>query len=305
MAGPMQSTAFAGLIAPNLRKVVLDVGREWPIEYDKVLNTGGMDWNPMVDRIYAGLGTMPSMPQGDRFTMDQGVQGPTKQYEASPYGMGVEITYIMWRDDLYGVMRELVAGLAQASRYRMEISAWSAFNNAFNTSYSGFVSGESLCSTSHVSFADASVTNANRPSPDIGFGVTAIQGSVQRYRALTNARGLPRLIAPTMALINGYNQFVAREVLGSAGKPFTANNEVNSLLQEELSWMVCRFLTSQTAWFLNASKGVHDVNFLVRDEPIYDSWDDPFTKNAIFSCWQRHMAASSWGQWAGVDGSSG
>lgn len=305
MAGPMQTGAFSGLIAPDLRKVMVDVGREWPIEYDKVLNTGGMEWNPLSDRIYAGLGTMPSMPQGDRFSMDQGVQGPTKTYTAVPYGMGVEITYIMWRDDLYGVMRELVAGLARASRNRMEVNAWSAFNNAFNTAYTGFVSGESLCSTAHVSFADASISQANRPSPDIGFSVTGIQGAVQAYRTLVDARGLPRLIAPTMALINGYNQFVAREILGSSGKPFTANNEVNSLLQEELSWMVCRYLTSSTAWFLNASKGVHDVNFLIRDEPISDSFDDPYSKNAVFTMWQRHLENSTFGTWVGVYGSTG
>lgn len=302
---PMVSNAFSGLLSPDLRRVYLAVGKERPLEYPMVLNTEGMEWNPMTDRIYAGLGQMAPMPEGDRFTMDSGSQGPTKSYAATPFGMGVEITYIMWRDDLYGVMRELIAGLARASRLRREVSAWSAFNNAFDTAFAGFVAGESLCSTAHVSFADASIVQANRPTPDIGFSITGIQNSVQRFESLVDARGNPRLMTPTMALLHPFNRFVAREILGSSGKPYTAQNEINALLEEDLSWMIGHYLTSQTAWWLLAPKGVHDVNFLTRDEPIFDSFDDPFTKNAIFTVWQRHLAQSTFGTFEGVDGSTG
>jgi len=302
---PLTTGQFSGLLAPDLRKVYVATGKERPIEYKMMLNVEGMEWNPLTDRIYSGLGTMPSMPEGDRFDLDTAKQGPTNTYTANPYGLAVEITYPMWRDDLYGYMREIIRGLARASRNRLEVSAWAAFNNAFNTAFPGFVSGESLCSTAHVSFADPSIVQANRPSPDIGFSVTGIQSSIQRFQSMVDARGLPRLMTPVMALIHPFNQFVAREILGSSGKPYTADNEINSLLEEEFSWMVGHYLTSQTAWFLTAAQGVHDVNFLVRDEPIFDSFDDPWTKNAIFTVWQRHLPNSKFGDWAGVDGSSG
>jgi len=305
MPAPQVTNAFSGLLRPDLYRVYIDVGKERALEYPEILNTGTLPYATVTDQIYSGLGTMGAMPEGDRFPLDGSTQGPTKSYTSTAYGMAIEITYAMWRDDNYGVMRDLSGGLARASRNRKEVSAWSVFNNAFNTAFPGFVVGESLCSTAHVSFADASISQANRPSPDIGFSITGIQNSVQRFASMVDARGLPRMMAPVMFLLHEFNRFVAREILGSSGKPFTANNERNSLLEEEFSWMIGHYLTSQTAWWALAPKGVHDLNFMTRDEPIFDAFDDPWTKNAIFTCWQRHMAASTFGVWAGVDGSTG
>lgn len=302
---PMNTTQFAGLLAPDLRRVYIATGKKRPPEAELILNTGPMEYNPVKDRIYSGLGTMPSMPEGQRFPQDQIVQGPTKTYQALPFGLACEITFPMWEDDLYGVMHDLIRGLALASRNRKEVAGYSVFNNAFSTSFAGFVAGEALCSTSHVSFADASIVQANRPSPDIGFSVVAMQQSALRFEAMVDARGLPRLLAPVMTLLHAANKFIAREILGSAGKPFTADNELNSLLEEDMSWMIGHYLTSLTAWFNLAAKGSHDLNFYTRTETITDSFDDPWSKNAIFSAYQRHMARSEFGQWEGVDGSTG
>jgi hypothetical protein len=53
-----------------------------------------------------------------------------------------------------------------------------------------------------------------------------------------------------------------------------------------------------------AKKGQHDLNFFYRDRPMYDSWDDPTTKNAVFAVYQRHTD-SEYGSWKGTDGSTG
>ena len=37
---------------------------------------------------------------------------------------------------------------------------------------------------------------------------------------------------------------------------------------------------------------------------MYDSWDDPTTKNAVFAVYQRHTD-SEYGSWKGTDGSTG
>src|SRR5262249_15518350 len=121
---PLTTGQFSGLLAPDLRRVYVATGKERPLEYPMVLNTDRMEWNPVTDRIYSGLGTLAPMPEGDRFTQDQATQGPTKTYAATAFGLAVEITYQMWRDDLYGYMREIIAGLARASRNRLEVSAW-------------------------------------------------------------------------------------------------------------------------------------------------------------------------------------
>ncbi len=299
---PIVRGAFSPLLAPDLRKVYVETGKERPMEYPLWVNVPPMEWNPVRDQQISGLGTMPAKPDGTDFVLDQPILGGNKSYTATPFGLGVEITWEMWRDDLYGVMRELIAGLARASRNRKEVSAHAVLNNAFSTSFVGFTPSESLCSTAHVGLDG--VSRANRPSPDIQFGITGIQASINRFESMTDERGLPRLMAPTMAMIGPQNKYVAREVLGSSGKPFTADNEINALIEEDLSWMVDHYFSSATMWFLMAPKGTHDLNFFIRDEPIFDSFDDPRTKNAVFTSYQRHTD-SQFGAWRGIDGSTG
>ena len=301
MAGVVGRGAFSALIAPDLRKVYTETGKERPPEYPLVFNVSDMEWNPVKDQQLSGLATMPAKPEGSQFQLDQPIMGGTKSYEATPYGLAVEITWEMWRDDLYAVMKELSAELKRASRNRQEVDAWSVLNNAFATTDVGFTAAESLCSTAHVGLDG--VSRANRPSPDIGFSVTGTQNAVTRFENMTNERNLPRLMAPTFVVVAPINKFAAREVLGSGGKPYTADNELNALLEEDLSWMIAHYLTTNTYWFMLATKGVHDMNFLWRDHPIFDSFDDPWTRNAIFTSYQRHT--KGFGAWRGVDGSSG
>ena len=296
----LAKATFSALLAPDLRRVYVETGKERPLEYPMVFNVSDMEWNPQTDRQITGLGTMPSKPIGDQFTLDEPIMGTSKSYEAQPFGLAVEIPWELWRDELYGVMRDMVKELARSSRNRMEVDAFSVINNAFDNAFPGF-DGVSLCNTAHVGLDG--VTRANRPSPDVALSITGVQSMVLRFESMTNERNLPAVLSPTLVLIHANNKFVAREVLGSTGKPYTANNEMNALIQEDLSWMVGHYLTSQTAWWGLASKGSHDLQFLFRDHPIFDSFDDPRSKNAVFTVYQRHT--KGFGSYRGVDGSSG
>lgn len=302
MAGVIGRGAFAALLAPDLRRVYVETGKERPLEHPFWVNVDDMQWNPVRDQQISGIGTMPTKPEGTSFAKDEPILGGNKSYTAVPYGLAVEVTWEMWRDELYGVMREFAAELARSSRNRMEVDAHAVLTNAFSTSFVGFTAGEALCSVTHTGLDG--VVRANRPSPDIGFSITYLQNAIVRFENMTDERGLPRLMAPIMAMISPSNKFVAREILGSAGKPYTTNNEINALVDEDLSYMVDHYLSTTTQHFLMAAKGVHDLNFLMRDRPIFDSFDDPTTKNAVFTVYQRHVP-SAFGSWRGIDGSSG
>jgi hypothetical protein len=295
---PIGRGQFAALLKPDLWRVYVETGKERPLEYPQFFNVDDMPWSIVDDRQISGLGTLASMNEGDQFTLDEPSLGGTKQYEAEIFGLACEITYPMWKDDQYGVMRELIAELTRSSRHKQETEAWSVLNNAFDGAFTGF-DGVSLCNTAHPILAGGTV--ANRPAVDVGFSTLAVQNSVIRFEGMVDERNLPRLLAPTTALIAQANRYLAREVLGSSGKPFTADNEQNSLLQDDLSWMVCHYFTNTTQWFLAAAKGVHDLQFLWRDRPIFDVFDDPWTKNAVATVYQRHT--KGFGAWRGIDGS--
>lgn len=293
--------AFAALLAPDLRSVYIETGKERPLEYPSVFNVSDMEWNPVTDQQISGLGTMPEKPEGSTFVPDEPILGGSVEYEADPFGMAVEVTWEMWRDELYGIMREMVGEMKRASNYRQEVDAWSVLNRAFNTAFPGFTSGEALCSTAHVGLDGTS--RANRPSPDISLSATGIQSMITRFETMTNERGLPRLFTPSFVIVSPQNKFAAREILGSSGVPYKADNELNALIKDDLSWMVCHYLTTNTHWFALAAQGQHGLNFMWRDHPIFDSFDDPWTKNAVFTSYQRHT--KGYGPWRGVDGSTG
>lgn len=297
---PVGRGSFAALLQPDLWRVYVETGRERPLEYTQFFNVADMPWNPVDDRQISGLGTLASLNEGDQFSLDEPVLGGTVQYEAEIFGLAVEITFPMWKDDQYGVMREIVAELARASRNKQEVEAWSVLNNAFDNSFPGF-DGVSLCNTAHP-LLDGVTTVANRPSADVTFSTLAVQNSIIRFENMVDERNLPRLLAPTMALVSPSNKFLAREVLGSAGKPFTADNEQNSLLQDDLRWMVVHYFTDSNQWFITAAAPQHDLHFLWRDRPIFDVFDDPWTKNAVATVWQRHT--KGFGSWRGIDGSN-
>lgn len=295
------SGAISELLAPDLRRVYVDTGKERPLEYPYFFNVEEMEWNPLTDQQVSGLGTLPGMDEGEQFTMDDILMGSTKTYTASAFGMAVEITWEAWRDELYGIMREMVRELARASRNRQEVDAWSVLNNAFSTSYTGFTAAEALIQRSHTGLDG--VARHNAPATDIVFSQTALQNSITRFENMTDERNLPRLMTPSQIIIAPENKFVAREVLGSPQKAYNANNEINALIEEDLTWMVCHYLTTTTAWYLAAAKGQHDINFMWRDHPIFDMFDDPWTKNAIATVYQRHT--KGFATWRGIDGSDG
>jgi len=82
------------------------------------------------------------------------------------------------------------------------------------------------------------------------------------------------------------------------------NGELQVQVTRPRSISISRYKTSTTSWLMLAKKGQHDLNFFYRDRPMYDSWDDPTTKNAVFAVYQRHTD-SEYGSWKGTDGSTG
>lgn len=307
MAGgiPANRSAFSALLDPGLRKLFIETGEERSMEHSSVVNMPSMEWNPITDKQVSGLGQLISMPEGTRFPLDRPDMGNTKTHEAVPFGLAFEATYPAWEDELYGVFRKMTQLLKWSCRHHQEITAFGPLNNAFSTSFTGFVSGASLCSTAQTAFGTGGSTQANRPSPDVGLSQTAIQASLLRFEGLVNERGLPMMLMPSMLLIQQFNRFTAKELFGSGLKPYVANNEVNSLLDEDLTIQVIHYFptSQQTQWFLLASKGVHDVNYWLRTSPIFDSFDDPWTKNAVFTVYLRDLG--DFGKWQGVDGSTG
>lgn len=294
------TASLSTLLGVDFKRTFVETGKELPTEYTEIVNVMDMTHQNEKDIQISGLGTMPLKGEGQQFTTDEPILGGNKTYTARPLGLAFETTFELWVTDQSGVLNRMIQGLGRATRNREEVDGHAVLNRAFSTSYTGFTASEALVSASHT-LLDGSTT-ANAPSTSQSFGVTYLQGMIQRFHAMVDHRGLPRMMRPELILVTPTNLFLAREILGSQSKPFVANNEVNSLVPEGFRFMVDHYITSANHHFTLAAKGEHDLNMRFMVRPMFDSFDDPRSKtmvSTVYGFWTE----SQYGSFYGIDGS--
>lgn len=303
MATPMNTQQFVELNKIGLREVFFQQGMEKPREYPFIVNVDTLDHVPAFDQQLHGTGLMPEKPEGTAFPRQSMVLGGRREWRVRPFGNAVEITFEERRDEQYGSFTRIPADQARAGRQREEEDALYFLNHAFDSAVNGFVPGEALCGD-HTSIITGEV---QRNAPPIGqaFGpsMTGFQQAIMHFHNLKDDDGKRSLKQPSLVIgsANGVDLFIFRELLGSTGVPYKADNELNSLIAEELSWIICHFGDFGDAWFVRADG--HDAWFMWRDEPFQDTFVEPNTMNAVSASYQRH-SRGEFRDWRGWWGSS-
>lgn len=264
----------------------------------------------------AGVGIMPEKPEGSAVGYDDLIQGGTKRYIHLTYALGSRASWELIEDDQYGIIRQMPKAHARSAMFAREQVAFNVLNLGFSTITT--TDGVSLFNTQHPLLGGTAATNVgpgltnvifaagtypNRPSPDIDLSFTAIQLMVNQFERLVDSQGIPVRVKPRTILIPPELKFIAREILGSPGKPYTNDNELNALLGEDLKFRVIPYLTSQSAWFAVAEKDGHQLKFFDR-HPIDTDYDDDFdTRATKVITFQRFSAGAT--SWIGTWGSNG
>lgn len=301
---PMVRGAFSYLLVPGLRKVFFQHLTERPEEFRQVFNAETSERAYEEDLEVAGLGTMPLKPEQTAIQYADATQGSKKRYTHKTYGLGYRVTPEMMEDDLYSTMKKMTKELAKAARNAREVNAWNVLNNAFTTEY-GFPklgNNEALIATTHTSIAGAAA-GSNRAATDADLSQTALEAAILAFENLKDETGIPVVIKPKWLIVPPDIKMTARELLGSEFKPYTANNEINALIEEGLDYMVSHYLTDLDSWFLLAGKGDHDLNFFTRQPVRFQNGDDFDTGDAKFKAFQRFSVGA--GEWRGIWGSQG
>lgn len=291
MPAPTATGAFSALLAPGLRKVYGDELGDRPTEYDKLGKILTSKRNYEDDRQVALLGTTPRKKQGGPTLFDNPIQGNSVRYTHVSYGLGFRVTREMWEDDLYGVMKDASKDLSEANGETIEIQFADILNNVTDSTKYATFDGQPLASTAHVLLGGG--TYANRPSTDVELAVASVQAAVENFEKMVNERGRKRLAKPWRFIIPVELKWVAREILGSAYKPYVANNEINSIMDEELTFFVSHYMTSAKQWGLVGRK--HDLKFFWRTKPRFENGDDFTTGDALFKTFMRFsQGVSDW-----------
>jgi hypothetical protein len=295
---PATRGAFAQLLAPGLRQVIFDDLAMHGEEYTQIFNVYPSEKAYEEEQLVAGLGSVPTKPEGEAIRYDEPIQGGSLRYTHQSYGLGFQVTREMWDDDQYGIMRRVSQDFAGGMRQTVEATFANVLNNSFTSQNT--IDGETLFNTAHPLLGGS--TYSNRSASDIALSISGMQEILILFEKMVNERGLIRRMVPQKLLIPVDLQFKAGEILFSSYKPYTGNNEVN-VMQGRLDPMVNHYLTSTTAWFVLSANTEHTLQGFWRIKPQFDSQDDFDTKGAKYSVYFRFSAGVT--NWHGAAGSDG
>jgi hypothetical protein len=290
---------FSNLLAPGYRKVVFETYKERPIEGTRLVNMQTANRAYLEDFNMAGFGTLQPKVEGGPITYQDIKQGTPKRYTWTTYALGFRITQEMMDDDLYGIMgNKLAKALGRSARNNAEIVMASVFNNAFDTSYNGFVAGESLIGN-HTALRGQVQSNA--PATPTDFSLPALQAALEHFHNLKDESGLPAMFTPKTVVHSIGDYWMVNQVLKSQFLPGGNQNDINQVAKEGLTPFLSHYLTDPDAWFVVADNT--DINYFDRRPFTFSNTDDFETGDAKFKGTRRNGAG--FGDWRGVYGSQG
>lgn len=288
-------------VSDGLRAVLFQKYNSYPEEYKKIFNVHESEKREEKDSALSGFGIMPVKQEGQPVMYDDPIQGFSVTYSHVTYGLGFRVTAEMCEDDQYGKIKKMPLALAKSARHTVEQTAANIFNYGFVDTYNKGGDGKALFAADHPLTGGGAI--ANKPAIPADLTVSSLQQALLAMEETTDDRGLLLAIKPKLLVVPPELKWTARELLGSRQKPYTADNELNAFLDDDLTYFVWHYLTDDDAWFLLADKDDHELNFFWRKKLDTESDEDFDTGDIKFKAVMRFSA--KWSDWRGIYGSPG
>lgn len=295
------TSAFSQLISRDFKDVFFDAYKRAPEEYKAVAKMVTMDGAYQREGELVGFGAMQEVGQGQVVPYDQMMQGNEKTIYPSKFKLAFAVTEEMWDDDMTGHIKKAFAELGKSAALTKDLKFWDIFNSGFVTTKRTGIDGAALFAN-HTLFGTGG-TYANYASSAGSLNMTSLQAAMNRFEKTQNDRGIVMPMKPKLLIVGPENRFQAETLLKSEYNPENANMQVNTVANKGLSYFVCHYLTSTTAWFLVGDKADHDLRFITRKPLALKRYDDNPTGNTIFQASMRIQ--TTFVRWRGTDGNAG
>lgn len=310
---------FSQLMAPGLRKIYKDWSEmeQRAEEYPSVFNVDSSSSQYEQELEMAGIGPLYEKPENTPTEYTAMIQGGSYRFYHLTYSLGIRTSRELWDDDKYGLIKQGPRALARSARFTREVVAWSIFNQGFSNNVQTF-DGNPLFYNQHALLGGAAATALapgvgtvisaagtypNRPPADIDLSIAGLQLAINYSNRMIDNLGFPSGAKWKHIVIPPELIFIGREILGSSGKPYTSDNEINSLLAEGLDILVSHYLTSASAWYLLAEKRDTALTFYNREREN-SKFDDDFDTDAIKQKTRMRISAGC-PRWQGIFGTQG
>lgn len=298
------------LLDPSFRAVYSQTEKEFPSEVANIFDVQSSDKAYEKDISVSGLGKLVRKAEGDAISYESPVAGYSTLYTHLTFGLGETVTYEMYQDDQYNVIKKAPARLARAKMHAREQFAADIFNYGWtygggrDTLFSG-ADGKALFATDHPTKDANGLTLGNSTTADLD--EDSLETALVTMRATRDNKGELQMIQPDTLLVPPALEKEARILLESQLRTGTGNNDINPY-KGRLKLVVWDYLGSaaggsDTAWFVLDSKQAQ-LNFFNRDDRGIEGPEYDFdTKTAKWSVVARWSVGFS--DWRGVYGSKG
>jgi phage major head subunit gpT-like protein len=282
---------LGALMERGVRKVVFDQWDRFPNSFEQIYNMERADKKTITDAVVTGFGVMPQKTEGAQIIYDTLQQAWTRAYNARTYAMGFEVTKEAMQDDLYGYVVQAGKEMGRTAKYTKNVEAWSVFNNLSDTLYTADGTNFTLLSTAQ--YRKDGGTWSNRPTNPVDLTIESLEAALTQFRTgMLDQRGRKWDIQPKWLVVGPTDEFVAARLLKSIDRPFSNNNDINTIRTERnLQLLVADYMTDDSRWFLLGDKSDTGLNYFDRMDLTVERGDDQRTGNMLLSAWWR----ADWG----------
>lgn len=257
MPVPHSSGNFGDLIDPRVKKLFYNELEQLPDTLGSIFD---MQTSSSAYEISSEVGGLDDFDQFNG-TVSYGNQNQGYDVRMTPleFTKGIQIERKLYDDDQHGLWQQRPVDLAQSAVRTRQKDGARVFNNAFSvdTKFYSHTEGVSLCNDTHTTTSGASTaTGFDNMGTAALSAVSMSAARIQtagylddignKYYSMMNELWIP---------INLFEQ--AQEIIKSAGKVDTANNNINvhkdvmTIMPNEGGWI---YLTDTNNWFLTDSR---------------------------------------------------
>ena len=279
------------------------------LEYDRyenqdkeIFDTESSDRAFEEEVMLGGFANAAVKPEGQGIVYDDAQETYTARYTNETIALAFALTEEAVEDNLYDKLStRYTKALARSMANTKQVKAANILNNAFAAANPGG-DGVPLNSAAHPTLS-ANQTNTLAVAADLN--ETSLEQMLIDIANMQDERGM-RIALRGMKMIIPVNlQFIAERLMKSAGRPGTADNDINATKNMGMvpeGYVVNNFLTDTDAWWIktDAPNGLKHFN----RAPIRTAMEGDFdTGNVRYKARERY--SYGWSDWRGIFGTPG
>lgn len=241
---------FGTTMLPVLEEMFMAALEQHPSRRDQVFKVVPHDRDIWQATEVHDLALFNQIAEGAEYTFKRPAQGASKTLTVNKYGLGFSISEEMVEDGKYDLMGDMVSKLAKSGKESQEIAAMNIFNNGFSTETTA--DGVSVFNSAHT--LPSGLTFRNAASTNADLSESSLQTAAADFETIfIGDSGIIYHLKPQTLLVHPTNKRYAKELVGSEGKPDTADNNINSIREDNLQVISSPHLTDTDAWFMLAA----------------------------------------------------